>query len=115
LECRKILLQVNLTVSNEIHRISSSGKHDLELEVFTQRRVLNIRASPEENNPRFSIRVVCAEMRVLAPACLFVRKSPFAHLKMNHVNLLLGLHLWPTCQFHPAERASDMIGLVGAA
>jgi len=54
-------------------------------------------------------------MRVLAPACLFVRKSPFAHLKMNHVNLLLGLHRWPTCQFHPAERASDMIGLVGAA
>ena len=111
----QILLPVNLTLSTEIHRISSSGEDYLELEVFTQRRVLNIRASPEENNPRFSIRVVCAEMRVLAPACLFVRKSPFAHLKMNHVNLLLGLHRWPTCQFHPAERASDMIGLVGAA
>ena len=49
-----------------IHRNSSSGKDYLELEVFTQRRVLNVRASPEENDPRFSIRVVCAKERVLA-------------------------------------------------
>jgi hypothetical protein len=34
---------------------------------------------------------------------------------MNQVDLLLGLQRWPTRQFHPAERASYMIGLVGAA
>ena len=71
----QILLPVNLTLSTEIHRISSSGMDYLELEAFTQRRVLNIGASPEENDPRFSIRVVCAEVRVLAPACLLVRAS----------------------------------------